>query len=408
MKICVLTHTFPKNKKDFSAAFMKEFADGLVEVGNEVVVLAPYDQEFRRSGDKFKIELYKYVWPDSLHLMGYSRAMKADVSLKVVNFLLLPFMLFFGSIALIRIVKREKIDIINVHWILPNGVIALVASLVTGVPFVITLPGTDTYLATRNKIFGFVAKTIALGSSGIVSNSSWLLKKIVNLGVNEKPTAVVSYPTDVTDFRPQKKGLDSLRNRLNITNSTPVILAVGRMVYKKGFTYLLNAMPSIIKKFPAAKLVLGGDGDLRQKLEKEAAKLKVIDNVVFAGNINRDELSQFYNLADIFVAPSIVDKEGNVDGGPVVCYESMACGKPQVVTNVLGVADIIKQGINGFVVKEKSSKELSQSIIRLLSSKELRKKMGKVNRKLIFDTLNTKKIGVKYTKFFNAIINDAK
>ena len=105
MKICILTHTFPRNKRDVAAAFMKGFSDGLVQAGNQVTVVTPYDQKFDRKGDPFKIVTYKYIWPERLHLMGYSRAMQADVSLKKSSYLFLPFLLFFGTLALLKVVK---------------------------------------------------------------------------------------------------------------------------------------------------------------------------------------------------------------------------------------------------------------------------------------------------------------
>ncbi|MBI4157279.1 glycosyltransferase, partial [Candidatus Woesebacteria bacterium] len=196
MKICVLAHSFPRNEKDIAAAFMKGLCDGFVEAGNEVTVVTPYDRNFNHRGDPFKIVTYKYIWPNSLHVLGYSQTMEADVKLRKRAYLLLPFMLLFGTIALLKTIRKEKIDVINVHWILPNGLIALIASKLTGVPYVVTLPGTDAYLARRFKFFGAVARVIANNAAGILSNSSWILKRIMDLGVKKLPTGVISYPSD--------------------------------------------------------------------------------------------------------------------------------------------------------------------------------------------------------------------
>jgi len=407
LRICILTHTFPRHKKDVAAAFMKGFADGLVQAGNEVVVVTPFDLQFRRRGDPFKIVTYKYIWPDSLHILGYSRAMEADVSLRKNSYFLVPFLVLFGTLALLRTIKKEKIDIINVHWILPNGLVAAIASRWTNVPFVVTLPGTDAYLAYRYKIFGLVAKWIAQSSSGIVSNSSWHLNRILDLGVTGKKTAIFRYPTDVSKFRPLTVGLKKIRKRHDLQEGNLVILAVGRLVYKKGFNYLIKAISELTQKYPHLRLVIGGDGDLRDDWEKLAKKLGVDDKVLFLGNISRDEIIYYYNLADIMVAPSIVDKKGNVDGGPVVSFESMACAKPQIVTSVLGVADVMKDGVNGFVVPQKSSAAISRALDKLISSKSLREKMGKANRRLVSLQLSTKSIGKRYTQFFKDLVSSS-
>lgn len=408
MNICVLTHTFPRSQKDTTAAFMRPFVEGLVEAGNKVVLLTPFVQSFRNTNKLYKVIKYKYIWPDNWHKLGYSQAMKADVDLKLVNFLLLPFMLLFGTLSLIKTIKKYKIDVINVHWIIPNGLIAFFASKITKVPYIITIPGTDAYLVYKNKIFAKLAKIVAKSSSGIISNSKFLLTRITDLGIKNIPTDIISYPINVKYFKISNFGIATLRNKLKIDENNLVIMGIGRLVYKKGFIFLIKAMPKIIEKYPNTKLIIGGHGDLKQSLMSVTKNLKIEGNVLFVGDITRDEISTFYNLADIFVSPSIVDKKGNVDGGPVVAYESMACGKAQVVTNILGVSSIIKNGINGYVVRQKDYLELATVINKLLESKTLREKMGINNRKLILKSLNTKSIGLKYTDFMKKIIEDEK
>jgi glycosyltransferase involved in cell wall biosynthesis len=387
---------------------MKPFVEGLQEASNNVFLLTPYIKNFENTDKKYTVIKYKYIWPDKWHKLGYSRAMKADVDLKLVNFLLLPLMLLFGSISLIRTIKKYKIDVVNVHWIIPNGLMAYLASKITKVPYVITIPGTDAYLVYKSKMFARIAKVIANSSSGIISNSPFLLKRITDLGIKNKPTEIISYPVDVNHLRISNSGVVSLRSKLDIANTDLIIMAVGRLVYKKGFEYLIKAMPKVIKKYPHTKLIIGGDGDLKQDLIRMTKELKIENNILFTGNIERDEILAFYNLADIFIAPSIVDREGNADGGPVVSYESMACGKPQIATDILGVSSIIKNGVNGYVVKQKNFVEISNAINKLLESGEIRKRMGIKNRQLILKSLNTKSIGLKYTDFLKNIIKNEK
>jgi len=386
---------------------MKEFADGLVENKNKVTIVTPFDTEFRRKGDSFKITTYKYIWPDSLHAVGYSKTMDADISLKKKAYFLLPFMLFLGTIKLYKTVKKEKADLINVHWILPNGVMALVVSKLTGVPFVITLPGTDAFLAYKNKAFGLVAKIIAQNSSGIVSNSSLHLKRILSLGISKrKKTAVISYPADVSALKPIKNKaiLSKYRRKHNLKEKDFLVLAVGRLVHKKGFKYAIKAMPQILKKNKDVHLAIAGDGDLMSHLNNLAKKLKVDKNVTFLGTVARDEMLICYNMADCLIAPSIIDKNGNVDGGPLVTLESMACGKPQILTNILGMASEMENKKNGFIIPQKNSKEIAKAVLKLSSDKSLCKKMGKENQKLATG-LSTKNIGKRYTAFFNKVLS---
>ncbi len=404
MKICVLTHTFPRNKEDVAAAFMKEFCNGLVENNNEVFVVTPFDPTFKRKNDPFKIFLYKYIYPDSLHSLGYSKTMEADIKLKKKAFMLLPFLLTFGFIKTLTIVQKEKPDLISVHWILPNGLIALLVSKITGVPYTITLPGTDTYLAGKYKLFGIVAKIIAKNSKGIYSNSSWHLNKILSLGVNLKISEVITYPVDTKKFKPIKKNLEKLRKKYNVKQNEIIILAVGRLVYKKGFDYLIKAIPEVIKNQKNIKLLIGGDGTLKKELESLTKKLKLENYVTFTGTINRNEIVYYYNMADIMVTPSIIDKKGNIDGRPLVILESMACGKPQIVTNLPGISDNLVDNVNAILVPQRNSSALAKAILKLTKSKKTRDKMGRQNLRLSRSKLSTYKIGYRYTKSFEKIL----
>ena len=105
------------------------------------------------------------------------------------------------------------------------------------------------------------------------------------------------------------------------------------------------------------------------------------------------------------VAPSIIDKGGNVDGGPVANFESMACGKAQIVTNVLGIAEFIENGVNGFVVPQQDVISLATALKKLIISKNLRDNMGKKNQELIRKEISTKNIGQKYTNFFQQVLS---
>lgn len=403
MKICVLTHTFPRNSQDSAAAFMNEFCDSLVKNGNKVIVLTPFDRSFDRTGDSYNVETYKYIWPDKFHLLGYSRAMQADVTLRRINYILVPLMILFGVARLFRLIKKEKIDLISVHWIIPNGLIAYIVSKLTGTPYTVTLPGTDAYLASRNRFLGWISKIVATSSSGIFSNSRWHLDRILKLGVKLPIAEIITYPVDTNRFKPSSKEVDVLKQRLGLYKTTTVLLAVGRLVYKKGFSYLIKAMPGVLKQYPDTCLIIGGAGDLHDDLLTLINLLNLGGRVKLIGNIDRDKIAVYYNMADIVITPSILDQEGNVDGRPLVILESMSCGKAQVVTNLPGISDSLKNGQNAMLVAQRNSAELTTAICKLIENPKLRHSMGVLNRTLAEEQLSVEIIGKRYMYFFNKI-----
>lgn len=401
MRIGVLAHTFPKTEHDATAAFMGPFATALAGVVEKVVVVVPFVPGLKKKRKGYSLIPYKYIKPDSLHLMGYSKTMKADLELSKIAFLLIPFMVIFGTLKLIVVSRYEKLNLVNAHWILPNGLMAMLSSVFTKVPYVCTLPGTDLLLVKKSKVFAFVSRIIVNNSAGLVSNSQWLLNEFrKHVRFSDKvSTRIINYPVDVSSLRPSAVGVEKLRSELEIGPNQVVIVAVGRLVYKKGYAYLIRALV----KVKNSTLVLVGDGDTKSELVILAKKLKLENRVVFAGTIERNKLSEYYNLADIFCAPSIIDQNGNADGGPVSVAEAMACGKPIVLTDILGMSGVV--GTNGgVVVPQKSASKLGVALANLATNEKMRLEMGRNNLATARNKLGTRWVGKQYLDFINSII----
>lgn len=405
MKICLLTHTFPRYKADTVAAFMHPFVLSLKKKGNEVVVLTPFNVNLRPSEFPYRIITYKYFWPDRLHLLGYSQTLKGGTNFKSYTFILAPFLFLFGFLALLKLLKKERFDIISAHWILPNGFIAFLASKITGVAYTISLPGSDVYVANKNPIFAFLARTAAYDSSAIVADSPIYLKELSKTGIKINKSHVIPYPVDISKLKTGNLAKIKLRKKLGIEKDTSIILTVGRLIHKKGFNYLLEALLQILKKQRRIILLIVGDGDLRTNWERLARKLEIENIVKFVGNVEREEIPSYYSLADIFVMPSIKDKEGNIDDRPVALLEAIATGLPVVATNFSGNALSVKNGINGFLVPQKNPNAIANSILKIITSKNLMDIMGKKSRVLAKEQFSLDVVGTKYIVLFKEIIN---
>lgn len=414
MKVCVLTHTFPRHKKDFVAPFMDGVASGIQAAGNEVFVLIPWTPGFKRkkTDQKYKIITYKYIFPDRLHKLGFSQTLTNDMGLKPIMWLLAPLMYFFGFLALLTLVEREKIDIVNAHWILPNGFIAGLVSLFAGVPVVSTLPGSDVYMAEKNALFSWMARFATKHSAAVTSNSPQLLDDLARINTKDKNEQrelkkkfqPIIYGVDPGKFKPNKSWGEKIRKELNIPKGNLVILGVGRLVAKKGFRYLIKAAPAVLNKNKNVNFVVIGEGDRRKGLEDLAKKLNVYEKFRFPGWADYEKLAHYYNLGDVFILPSVRDEEGNLDDQSVSVVEAMACGKPIVTTDFPGYKIVVEDGGNGFLIKEENSKEIADGLIKLLASRELRERMGRRSRDLIIEKFSWKAIGRQYTKVFKSLV----
>lgn len=405
MKICIVTHTFPKHLNDTTAAFMHPLVLGFTSMGNEVVVLTPYHRELRTSDFPYKIVTYKYIWPDFLHVLGYSQTLKEGTIFRFYTYLLAPLLYFFGFFALLRILAKEKFDIISSHWILPNGFIAYLVSRFIKIPYTVSLAGSDVYVANKNFLFSFMARVCAKGASAICADSPKYVDELRRTGVSVNKVNIINYPVDTSKVKVSLKDIQNLRKELDLEKDAIILLAVGRLIYKKGFDYLLKALPTLIRKNRNIILLIIGDGDLKEQLEKLALTLGVKNHVRFIGSVQRGEIFSYYNLADVFVMPSIEDDNGNIDDRPVALLEALACGKAVVATNFPGNALTIKNGVNGYLAPQKDYKTMSEKIWLLVQSKELRIKMGKMARKTSETDLSSKIVAQKYISIFKEIIN---
>ena len=168
LKVAVMAHSFPRFPGDTHGTFVKSLSVELAGLGHEVHVLVPWDAELREDPDTpLTVHPFRYVWPPSWHLLGYSRTLSRDVGMKLAAWLLSPLYFVCGEQALRRLVREQRIDLIHAHWLLPNGYIAARVSRATGVPFVSTLHGSDIFMAERAAPLGRMAATALRGASHV-------------------------------------------------------------------------------------------------------------------------------------------------------------------------------------------------------------------------------------------------
>lgn len=403
MNICVLTHTFPKNKNDSTAAFLHPLVIGMKKSGANITVLIPYHKDLNLQDFPYKVLSYRYIWPGFLHTLGYSETLKRGAKLPFKAYIIIPFLLTFAIIKLIRVVKREKIDMISSHWLLPNGLIAAVVSRLTGIPYVVTLPGSDVYVAGMNNLFGKLAVFAANGAKVVLADSPFFLGKIRKLGANPKQTKIVPYPVVVDKYKPNQEGVPALKKKFGFDSRDIIILAVGRLIEKKGFRYLIKAVKNISRSSQQIRLMIVGEGDLKEELEVLSGDA-LNRYIFFAGNINRNEILAYYNMADIFVMPSSADEYGNIDDQPVALLEAMSCGLPVIATNFPGISMTVQDNVNGFLTPQKNIVAIQAGLKKLISSSLLRKQMGAKSREIAIEKLSVDNIGKEYINTFRNII----
>ena len=406
MKICALTHTYPRFPHDINAPFVEQLMERIAAKGNEVAVLTAFDPAWNRGPGDHTVDLrtYRYIRPDRLHILGYSRTIEGNVRFRKRVLALSPLLFLFGFRAFLRLVREKRPDVIHAHWILPNGFIAALVSRATGTPLLIQLHGSDVFTAEKNALFRWMARFAASRASYIVSPSPDLAARIGALGADTGKIGIVPNTVDagfcdtVTD-----EDVSALRNRLGVPPGTRVVLAMGRMVHVKGFSYLLDAFARIAWEFPDTALVLAGGGMLFDDMRALADSLGIGGRVIMPGAVTREEVPVYFRAAELFVVPSIRHESGAVDGLPVVVPEAMAAGLPIIASAVGGIPVLVRDGATGVLVQERDPSALADALRRLLADPDGCRRYGECARRIIACSVNYDRVAEHFSLLYQEI-----
>jgi glycosyltransferase involved in cell wall biosynthesis len=160
-------------------------------------------------------------------------------------------------------------------------------------------------------------------------------------------------------------------------NDPVELLAVGRMVEKKGFDVLLEALSRLDRPY---RLRLVGDGPLRPRLEAMIAARRLADRVELVGRCTHATLPDYYAGADVVVVPSVIDSTGDRDGLPNVVLESMASQRPVVASSVAAIPAAVRDGVTGTLVPPRDPDALAGALAALIDSPALRAQLGRAAR----------------------------
>ncbi len=397
MKIAMLTTSYPKWLGETTAPFIEEIAASVAARGHEVHVLMPYRADLRRPPIERGVHLhtYHYAPTPELEIWGYAAALHGDIGIKDAAFWIAPVALFRGAERLLRLIDTVGFDVVHAHWALPNGPVAALCARMRKLPFVISLHGSDVFLAERSAPAAWAAGWAARQAGAITACSGDLASRLAALGGPTRRIEVVPYGVDADAFRPSPPGTDAIRGRRGIDAHRPVLFTLGRMVFKKGFGVLLDAMPLILRDHPTAMLIIGGDGDLRGPLQQQARHLGIADHICFPGMIGREDVPKYFGMADVAIFPSIHDQLGNVDGLPNVLLEAMSIGRPIVASRVAGIPEVIDDGRHGLLTPEGDSEALAAAVSRLLRDRRLAKRLGVAARNRVEQDLRWANIAAR-------------
>jgi glycosyltransferase involved in cell wall biosynthesis len=377
--VVMVTSSYPRFPGDSVGTFMEPIAKSVAARGHDVHVVAPWHPLVTRGAheDGVSFHFYKYAPTPGLNVFGYAAALRADVSLRGAAYVAAPLALGAGWLTARSVARRHQATVMHGHWVVPGGAVAAAAS--QRLPLVVSLHGSDVYVAERLGPARRVARAVFRRAGAVTACSPDLARRAIALGADSERMEVVPYGVDAVRFRPDPLQRAKRRAAQGISTHVPVVFAAGRLVRKKGFEYLVDALALLPQDLGVLAVIAGG-GDLERELHARAAAARVSDRVRFLGNLAQDEVAAWLATADMVAVPSVRDDSGNVDGLPNVVLEALASGTPLITTPAGGIGTVVEHGRTGIVVPERDPAALAAAIKALAGDPAQRVQLGEAAR----------------------------
>jgi teichuronic acid biosynthesis glycosyltransferase TuaC len=243
-------------------------------------------------------------------------------------------------------------DVIDAHYLYPDGVAAAELARRLDRPLVVTARGSDVNLIAqmpgpRRRILAALEQ-----AHSVIAVSAALKRAMVQLGVPAEKIDVLRNGVDSSMFRPGPR--EAVRNQLGVGDA-PLVASVGNLVLEKGHDLVLAA----VARLPNAHVVIVGRGPERERLARQAQQLGIHERVRFIDNMSQAELVNVYNAADLLALGS------TREGWPNVVLEAMACGTPVVASDVGGVSEMVNEAV-GEVVATREVAPFAAALLRVL------------------------------------------
>jgi glycosyltransferase involved in cell wall biosynthesis len=372
--------SYPRFDGDTVGTFMPPIAEGLAALGHEIHLVLPWHPRWARSRAERGVIFhpFKYAPLESLNAFGYAGSLNADVSMKTTAVVATPLAVAAGVRAARRVIRDVDATLVHAHWVVPGGVMA--AAACGGRPLVISLHGSDVYMAERHRVVGAAARRAFARAAMVTACSDDLRLRAFRLGADADRAVTIPYGVDTERFRPRPDERSGTRRAWGAEAGDEVVFAAGRFVKKKGFEYLLDAVAALAPRRARLRLVLAGGGDLEGELRDRIHRLGLDGRVTLPGIVGQDDVGRGQAAADVVVVPSIRDDAGNVDGLPNVVMEALASGTPVVATPAGGIASVVQDNATGLLVPERDPGALSAAIEGLLADPARARRLGTAAR----------------------------
>jgi len=391
IKVLFVTHNYPRRRGDYSGVFLHLLATKLLDFGIEVHVVAPHDRNTAEYEDMDGIKVYRFKYADSKHeTLAYRGNMHRQLAANPFKLFTLMKFLRRATAKAVEVIDKEGIELVSVHWVVPNCVIATRLKRHFGdrIKTILHSHGTDARIINSFYPVYLMARKAMLQSESWTVVSTFIQRLILerNVDVAEK-IRVFPMPNDESIFYPD----EAVREERNL------VVAVSRLTKQKRLPHLIEAVKIASSEVHDIKLEIYGSGPERANLRRFIKEQGMERHVSIKSPVSQNDLRTIYNRASVVVLNS------SREGFGLILTEAMLCRRAVIGAESGGIVDIIEHEQTGLLVEPDSAVDLSKALIRILKDNSLREQMAQAGYEKALEEFSSYSAAKRFAELYKEL-----
>lgn len=335
MRVLHITTSYPDFAGSMRGVFIRKLCVEQMKKGVTPIVLTP--RIFRESllrQDDGGIQVYRFPFPSG------GRPLHQASRIPVVS---MVFFMASGLAQALGLVRASRPDVIHGHWVVPTGLIAAVASRITGVPVLATAHGMDLRISERKFLRVLFDLTVKLSTKTVVVNPSMRKRRSL------RDADVIPMGVDETFFT------------IEPDRSSKTVVYTRSLEPVYGVETLIRSIPLVVESIPEARFLIAGEGSLRSSLEELVRRTPAAERVTFLGRVPAESVPGLLARASVFVSPALAD------GTSPALLEAMAAGLTPVVSDIAPNRELVSNAKDGYLFRPGDERDLASKTALALS-----------------------------------------
>jgi glycosyltransferase involved in cell wall biosynthesis len=393
MRILHVVTAFPRAPDDVIVPWLVQLLKRLQVAGHEVEV---FTSSYRGAPDQvvsgIPVHRFRY-FPRRWERLTHEEAAPDRMRRALLYRVMAVCFVVAGMVAAWRLCRRQRYDVIHVHWPFPLALFGWAAQRARPAALVTTFYGVELrWVKTAMPFLRGFLKWAARRSDRVVAISSYTADELREL---------VQVPIEVIPYTTSLPAPAAPRAERRSAAGPFTVLFVGRLVERKGVSHLVDAV-SLLRSGVDVRLVIVGDGPERARIEARIREQGLDGRVVVRGRVSEAELQVAYAAADAFVLPAVMDRRGDTEGLGVVLLEAMNHRVPVIASAIGGIMDIVEDGVSGLLVPPGDATALAAALERLARVPDLAVGLGDAGYRRLHERFSWEAITRRWVEVYAA------